>query len=177
MVRNILVVSASRSTLKLFQQHMLSMFPHATVDLAVSGEDAWSRMEVDSSGAISSQPYDVVIVDENLHHLSEGSEHKDGEDSERATPVMTGSQLLQQINESKYCYSDEKLPSTYPSKKQTSLMIGVSANMSDDCDSLQKGGADLLWALPPPKPSNCLRNQLLNTLLSKRGKSVFVCGC
>ncbi|KAL3793774.1 hypothetical protein HJC23_013336 [Cyclotella cryptica] len=177
MVRNVLIVNGSHNILKLLQQHMMSMFPHANVDLAVSGEDALSQMQVDSSGAISSRPYDVVIVDEKLHSLLEGSEHKDGEDLEHATPVMTGSQLLQHINESKYCHPDNREPTSASAKQHISLMIGISANMSEDCDSLQKGGADLLWALPPPKPSNCLRNQLLNTLLSKRGKSVFICGC
>ena len=184
MIRNVLIVDNCRSTLELLQDHIMSMFPHVNVDLIKSGEDALARMKVDSSGEIVSHSYDVIIVDENLNSFLEKSEHKE-DDSEHEQSVMTGSEFLNRINQ---CESTNDSKSTNNSKDETpsnksgtktrrSLMIGISADLGEDCTSLQKGGADLLWSKPPPKPSNCLRNQLLNTLLSKRGKSVFICGC
>eukprot|EP00569_Conticribra_weissflogii_P005358 CAMPEP_0171334510 /NCGR_PEP_ID=MMETSP0878-20121228/4693_1 /TAXON_ID=67004 /ORGANISM="Thalassiosira weissflogii, Strain CCMP1336" /LENGTH=566 /DNA_ID=CAMNT_0011835607 /DNA_START=388 /DNA_END=2088 /DNA_ORIENTATION=- len=67
--------------------------------------------------------------------------------------------------------------SRHSPSRYSSLKIGVSSTLGEDCESLRKGGADLFWGKPPPKPSNGLRNQMLNALLSKRGKSIFICGC
>ncbi|KAL7514276.1 hypothetical protein ACHAXN_011472 [Cyclotella atomus] len=185
MVRRVLIVDSSQATIELMRENILSMFPHVAVDLALTSEDALNRMSVDSSGAIASHEYDIVVVDEHCYNYLEGSEHKEDEDSEHQVS-MTGSQLLKLINDSESNHSSQT-ESNHSSqnsqehksdmKQRRSLMIGVSTELSEDCESLRRGGADLLWSKPPPKPSNCLRNQLLNTLLSKRGKSVFICGC
>lgn len=164
MVRRVLVVNSSRASIELIRDNILSMFSHVAVDLALSVEEALSRLELNSRGEIAGHEYDFVIVDEHCHSSVGGSEHKDDEDSEHLKVEMSGSQLLKRISDSE-------------TGQRKSLMIGVSNDLSEDCDSLRKGGADLLWANPPPKPTNCLRNQLLNTLLSKRGKSIFICGC
>lgn len=178
-------MDSSQATIELMRENILSMFPHVAVDLALTSEDALNRMSVDSSGAIASHEYDIVVVDEHCYNYLEGSEHKEDEDSEHQVS-MTGSQLLKLINDSESNHSSQT-ESNHSSqnsqehksdmKQRRSLMIGVSTELSEDCESLRRGGADLLWSKPPPKPSNCLRNQLLNTLLSKRGKSVFICGC
>ena len=34
-----------------------------------------------------------------------------------------------------------------------------------------------VWSKPLPKRSNGMRNQIINALLSKQGKSIFICGC
>lgn len=189
MVRRVLIVGGPQATIELLREHILSMFPHVAVDLAFTAEDALNRMTLDSSsGAVMHHEYDIVIADEHCYSSLEGSsEHKD-DDSEH--PVsMTGSQLLKLINDSEANLSNGSSQTSEESSgtnlgdqqnsqsnQRRSLMIGVSTDMSEDCESLIQGGADLLWSTPP-KPSNCLRNQLLNTLLSKRGKSVFICGC
>jgi hypothetical protein len=196
MVRRVLIVDSSRATIELMRENILSMFPHVAVDLALTSEDALSRMSVNSSGAVESHEYDIVIVDEHCYNYLEGSEHKEDEDSEHQAS-MTGSQLLKLINDSESNHSSQSGSNHFSQSSQSgsnhfsqnskesrsepkhrrSLMIGVSTELSEDCESLRRGGADLLWPKPLPKPSNCLRNQLLNTLLSKRGKSVFICGC
>ncbi len=75
------------------------------------------------------------------------------------------------------CAAAEASRSRNPPFRYSSLKIGVSSTLGEDCESLRKGGADLFWGKPPPKASNGLRNQMLNALLSKRGKSIFICGC
>ena len=146
-IQHVLIVDTSLSTLKLFKRHILSMFPHAQIHTASSGEEALDKIDRKASDT----RYDLVTVEE---HLDDST-------------GLSGSELLRLLSESE---------NTSPSKKQ-SLKIGVSVSLGEDCESLRKGGADLFWPKPPPKPSNCLRNQVLNLLLSKRGKSLHMCGC
>jgi len=56
-----------------------------------------------------------------------------------------------------------------------SLLIGVSGWLGEDCEKLQRGGADMLWGKPPPVMDNRLRNELLMALLAKRGHPIFIC--
>ena len=176
MVRRVLIVDTSREIIGLLREHILSMFPHVAVDYSMSGQDALNRMKLDSTGDIVSHEYDIIVVDEHCCATSEGSEHNEREDFRRN--VMTGSQLLKLIHESESRHSEKNCCSENSDKSQRkSLMIGMTTDMSEDCNSLRRGGADLLWSKPPPRPTNCLRNQLLNTLLNKRGKSIFICGC
>jgi len=146
-IQHVLIVDNSSSTLKLLKRHILCMFPHARIHTASSGEEALDKID----GNASDISYDLVIVEEYLDDLS----------------GLSGSKLLRLLSESE---------NTSPSRKP-SLKIGVSVSLGEDCESLRKGGADLFWSKPPPKPSNCLRNQVLNLLLSKRGKSIHMCGC
>lgn len=154
MVRRVLIVDSSQSNSDLLQDSIITMFPHAVVDMAINGEDALSPMKLGAMDDIAAHKYDIVIV-EHRSESFEGSEYQ----------KVTGSQLLQLIKSSE----DSTM-------QNISLKIGESANISEDCEQITRAGADLLWAKPPPKPSNNLRNQLLNTLLNKRGKSVFICG-
>jgi len=166
-IQRVLIVDNSPTTLKLFHKHILSMFPHVQIDTAVSGEDALDKIEVDTN-------YDLIIVEERLQQRHSGE--KDD---------LTGSELLRLINEMESSASFHRndtnqergaKPSKIPSRR--SLKIGVSVSLGEDCECLRnKGGADVFWSKPPPKPSNALRNQVMNALLSKRGKSVFICGC
>lgn len=176
-MRSVLIVDNCQSTLKLFRRHILCMFPHVQVDTAMSGEDALDKIEVDTKRV--GLNYDLVVVQERLQQcLSEETNKKELLD-------LTGSELLQLMNEMEASATSNSNGTTQeqamkPSKKSSrrSLKIGVSVSLGEDCESLRnKGGVDLFWSMPPPKPSNGLRNQIMNALLSKRGKSIFICGC
>ena len=187
-VRRALIVDNSRTTLKLLQRHVLTMFPHVQVDMALSVEDALKlvRVELDDSTLDHrhSLGYDIVIAEE---HLQQGpteecnSDHtiEKTNDGMHASNFLTGSELLRHINdvESRCINCQLASDTNHEGMPRKSLKIGTSVNLSEDCESLRRGGADLMWPKPSPVPSSCLRNQLLNTLLAKRGKSVFVCGC
>mmetsp|Transcript_38747 Transcript_38747/g.81473 ORF Transcript_38747/g.81473 Transcript_38747/m.81473 type:complete len:504 (+) Transcript_38747:291-1802(+) len=167
-IQRVLIVDNSPTTLKLFRKNILSMFPHVQID-CVSGEDAIDKIEVDTKRP--GLNYDLVIVEERL---------------QQETQDLTGSELLRLTNEmetSQLFYRNDRIKQkggTKPSKvlSRRSLKIGVSVSLGEDCESLRnKGGADVFWSKPPPKPSNGLRNQVLNALLSKRGNPIFICGC
>lgn len=151
-VRGILIVDNSITSLKLFKRHLLSMFPEAQVLLASSGEEALKLFDVhcDSDQAPS---LDIIVVEQNLPTESSN---------------LSGSDLLAIIN---------FVEKHNPDKRRRSLKIGVSVNLSEDCESLLRSGSDLFWCKPPPKQSNSLRNQILNSLLSKRDKNIFICDC
>jgi CheY-like chemotaxis protein len=161
-MQRVLIVDASPLTLKLFRNHILCMFPMAHVDTAISGKDALDKIEVDSKRRCLN--YDVMIVEERLPGGSVTEE------------LLTGSELLRLVNEMESSISESSISSCGKPTRQ-SLKIGVSVSLGEDCESLRNiGGADLFWSKPLPKPSNGLRNQLMNALLTKRGKSVFICG-
>lgn len=157
MVRRVLIVDSSRSNSELLRDSIIHMFPHVAIDMAVNGEDALSRMQLGDMGDMTAHGYDIVIIEHRSESL-EGLEHKN-------VQKVTDSLLLHLIKSSE----DSTM-------QEISLIIGESANMSEDCEQITRAGADLLWAKPPPKPSNSLRNQLLNILLNKRGKSIFIYG-
>ena len=70
--------------------------------------------------------------------------------------------------------SQPQKSSSRRTQSQRSLKIAVSANLGEDCDALRRGGADLFWPRPLPKSSDRLRNQVMNALLSKRERGIFV---
>ena len=167
-MQRVLIVDSSPMTLKLFRRQVLCIFPHVHIDTALSGEEALDKVGRLDSGL----NYDLIIVEEHLQH----------EDSAESLD-LTGSELLRLLNEMETCVNNDsqKIERNKPSSKmpvsRTSLKIGVSVSLGEDCESLRKGGVDLFWSKPPPKPTDALRNQVMNALLNKRGKSVFICGC
>lgn len=173
-MQRVLIVDSSGMTLKLFTRHILSMFPHVHIDTASSGEDALAKIEILPSKRGPGLNYDLIVVEERL----QSQDHADGNED------LTGSELLRLINEMEASfYSNGIKHSSRPHSKiapsnRKCLKVGVSVSLGEDCESLMnKGGADLFWSKPPPKPSHELRNQMMNALLSKRDKSVFICGC
>jgi hypothetical protein len=52
------------------------------------------------------------------------------------------------------------------------LLIGVSIQPDRDAKTLKEAGADVIWGKPIPRVGDALRNQLLNTLVMKRRRSV-----
>ena len=168
-MQHVLIVDSSPMTLKLFRRQVLCIFPHVHIDLALSGEEALDKVGRLDSGL----NYDLIIVEEHLQH-----------DDSAESLDLTGSELLRLLNEMETSVNNndkQKVERSKPSSKKpgsrTSLKIGVSVSLGEDCESLRKGGADIFWSKPPPKPSDALRNQVMNALLNKRGKSVFICGC
>ena len=153
-MQRVLIVDNCPSSLKLFRRHILCMFPHVHIDCVFTGEQALEKVD-DRSSLVQ---YDLIIVEEHL-------------DDSLGSLDLTGSELLRLLS------INECTKNKMTSSNRSSLKIGVSVSLGDDCDSLRKGGADLFWSKPPPKPSNCLRNQVMNSLLCKRDKSIFICGC
>jgi hypothetical protein len=164
------------------------MFPHVQVDMALSVEDALKlvHLELDDSTLDHrhSLGYDIVIAEEHLQRGPTEECNSDQtvdkkNDGMHASNFLTGSELLRHINdvESRCINCQLASDTNHEGMPRKSLKIGTSVNLSEDCELLRRGSADLMWPKPSPVPSSCLRNQLLNTLLAKRGKSVFVCGC
>jgi hypothetical protein len=52
------------------------------------------------------------------------------------------------------------------------LIIGVSTRVVDDRERLETAGADIVWGKPPPEMNATLRNSLLRTIMTKRGRRV-----
>ncbi|KAL7428944.1 hypothetical protein ACHAXH_000943 [Discostella pseudostelligera] len=173
-LQRVLIVDTSQSSRKLFRRHILAMFPHAQIDVASSGEDVLDKIDVCyERGCIN---YDLVVVEEHLHQSCD----EDATTTSSISLDLTGSEILRLLNEMEVGASNrlEKCAKAKKLDSRKSLKIGVSVSLGRDCESLRnRGGADLFWSKPPPKPSNLLRNQVLNALLSKRGSAVFICGC
>ncbi len=172
-MQRILIVDNSLSSRKLLRRHILSMFPHAHVDLATSGEDVLDRIDVCYEQGCTN--YDLVVVEEHLHSSDEVATT-----CSSSSLDLTGSELLQLLNEMEVgkAVRPEMRDKSKKLDARKSLKIGVSVSLGRDCESLRnRGGADLFWSKPPPKPSNLLRNQVLNALLNKRGSADFICGC
>jgi hypothetical protein len=162
-VKSVLIVDNSLTALNLFKRHVLSMFPAAKVEQAQSGEEALKLLgEAETAEA---PHYDIIIVEENLQTNSSSVPMQHSSDD--TSSPLSGSDLLSVIG-----FVERNSPDT-----RNSLKIGVSVNLAEDCEALLRSGADLFWCKPPPIQTNSLRNQLLNTLLSKRGKNIFICGC
>lgn len=164
-VKSILIVDNSPTTLNLFKRHVLSMFPAAEVEQAQSGEEALELLGKADSDSTKAPNYDIIIVEENLQTIP-SSVPSSSDDQDDTSSPLSGSDLLSVIN-----FVERNSPDT-----RDSLKIGVSVDLAGDCEALLRSGADLFWCKPPPKQSNSLRNQLLNSLLSKRGKNIFICG-
>jgi hypothetical protein len=167
-VKSVLIVDNSITTLNLFKRHVLSMFPEAEIHIAQSCDDALKLLGEVNSDSTKSH-YDIIIVEENLQTSSSSVSmlHHSYDDHNDTSRLVSGSALLSVVD-----FIERNSPTT-----RKSLKIGVSVNLAADCEALLQGGADLFWCKPPPKQSNSLRNQLLNSLLSKRGKNIFICGC
>eukprot|EP00580_Thalassiosira_gravida_P017309 CAMPEP_0201667340 /NCGR_PEP_ID=MMETSP0494-20130426/14059_1 /ASSEMBLY_ACC=CAM_ASM_000839 /TAXON_ID=420259 /ORGANISM="Thalassiosira gravida, Strain GMp14c1" /LENGTH=495 /DNA_ID=CAMNT_0048147249 /DNA_START=221 /DNA_END=1705 /DNA_ORIENTATION=+ len=98
--KRVLIVDNSRMTLKLFRRQILSMFPHVKIDIAVTGEDALGKIEMDSErGCVN---YDLIIVEERLQRTSPTNEMEG----------MTGSELLRLVNEMEASASSSSLSSS-----------------------------------------------------------------
>lgn len=175
--------------------------------MALSGEEALNRINFNSSQASHVYDIIIAEehLYQHPHTLEEEKKDKGGNNPNNdhlhqyQTSDLLGSELLQLVTEIEATFlsngnnSNARVPNPSQHKiegkeessiesqssrrARKSLKIGVSVSLGEDCESLRKGGADIFWSKPPPKPSNGLRNQVLNTLINKRGKTFFICGC
>lgn len=79
--------------------------------------------------------------------------------------MSSGSELIQSIAQ-----GEQNVISTTGERSRCSLLIGVSARLTEDANVLKKSGADILWAKPPPEMNTKQRNHLLKVLMKKRGR-------
>jgi hypothetical protein len=105
-------------------------------------------------------------------------------------PFMSGSQLIEricQIEDQAYApatVQSDPPPivlegkraistsfSTSSIRQYRALKIGVTVNTERDSETLRQSGADIIWPKPPPPIGIVVRNQLLSSLLAKRGMS------
>lgn len=161
-VKSILIVDNSITALKLFKRHLLSMFPEAQIHVAQSGEDALKLFEEHCDSA-EEHYFDIIIVEHNMQSCVPRVPML--ADQNEASNVSGGSELLSIIN-----FIERN-------RRRRSLKIGVSVNLAEDVEAMHRSGADLFWCKPPPKQTKSLRNEILNHLLSKRGKNIFICDC
>jgi hypothetical protein len=116
---------------------------------ASSASDALEQIALHPSSS-----FDILVVEQRLQTpLQQQQQHG-----------QSGSDLFKTLQQLQQQHM--KLPHS------SSLWIGVSTHPKDRA-ILEKSGADLCWGKPPPKMSVELRNQLLQTLLLKRGKTEF----
>ncbi len=135
--------------------------------------------------------FDIIIIEEKLlgapqEKLSTSlmiqhtiSTQPAGDDSiQRRCNMTSGSALIRNLIESERCYcpstsgNHHLAGSTSEMRSRYSLLVGVSAHLSEHQERLEKAGADCVWGKPPPQMNDTLRNDLLKTLIKKRKKRV-----
>lgn len=154
-IRRILVVDPNDLCLKLFTKALKKILPRVVVATAATSEEAVKY--VDQRSGRGSCGFDVIIVEERLNRQQKDSPH--------LTSKHSGSILFQQLAEIELNGLEVAV------KAFKSLFIGVSANPGKDKDSMIQSGADFVWSKPPPRADENMRNQILQTLLQKRGKN------
>lgn len=192
-IRNILVVDPHEIFLALFTKSLRFMFPHSSMATARSAEEALTRIRAaqcafPQSDGGSMHGFDIIIIEEKLlgaplssslmiqHNIST---QPAGDDSiQRRCNITSGSALIRHLIESEryYCPSTSGnhhlAGSTSELRSRYSLLVGVSAHLSEHQERLEKAGADCVWGKPPPQMNGTLRNDLLKTLMKKRKKQV-----
>lgn len=137
----ILIVDPYDICLKLFAKAFKAALPHTTIVTAKSAQQALSRVE-------QHKKFDVVLVEERLKTLRRHCEGAKDFDS-------SGSSLIRKLQES---------------IGGKPLFIATSAHIQQDKGRLNSCGADFLWGKPPPSMTPALVDDLLRTLLIKRGR-------
>jgi len=169
-IRRILMVDPHDIFLALFSKRLQQALPHVTIVTAHSSEEALQVLRQPQQ-----QPFDVIITEERLslfhRHSSlqfsnlantnaSSSISSPTMDSKPQTPApASGSALIGHLKQ--HCSQ----------QYQHSLLIGVSAHWPSDHLIMQQSGADYCWSkAPPPTFHQNLLEELLHTLLLKRGK-------
>ena len=132
--------------------------------------------------------FDVIIVEENLSGAPPGggggharrrendaSTQSAGDDSvQRRWNMTSGSCLCCHLAESQRLYGgdDAGTGGGGGGEVRLTLIIGVSARLEEHRVRLEKAGADCVWGKPPPEMNATLRNDLLRTLMKKRGSRI-----
>lgn len=151
-IQNILVVDPHEVCAKLFARDLKRMIPNVNVSSAHSSEEARKQM--------ADTKFDIIIVEERLRHC-----HQHGSPDQWTTKAeevwrTSGSAFIKVLAQEKQACTPE----------ERCLFIAVSAHLDKDKDKMQKNGADFLWAKPPPRMDEIIRDVLLKALLVKREK-------
>ena len=162
-LQTIMVVDPHDVCLQLFRKSLMSVLPRTAHIVTVdSSSDALKQLE-------QGKRFDMIIVEERLHlfrkqgssgSVSTSSSNDDPEgDRPILNPPKSGAELIQSLSNS---------PVT-----SHSLLIGTSAHMEEDKAKLQKSGADFCWSKPPPHMDQIFVEELLKTILMKRGRNIL----
>jgi hypothetical protein len=200
-IRRVLVVDTNQDLLDCIVRGVRQIMPHdVSISTASSSTDAKFQVqkyldkdyssntkEGDDADPVEWSPvgFDVIIVGEKLERNMEGTTNVSG------TTVLSWinkvSTLISWINKvssesggfglaEKNNYYQEVKGTTFSMSNREPLLIGTSSFLSGDSERLTKSGVDYLWGSPPPTMDASLRNELLMTLLNKRGISSVVIG-
>ena len=140
-IRNVLVVDPHDTCLKLFSNDFRSMIPDVNVCAARSSEEAMKLIECNYR-------FDIVVVEERLKPL-----HRHAR--EKSRDFFSGSEFIKTLSKE---------------MGNKCLFIAVSAHLDKDKETMQKSCADFIWAKPPPRMDEIMRDVLLKAILIKRGK-------
>ena len=154
-IRNILVVDPRDVCAKLFARDLKRMIPNVNVSSSRSSEEARKRM--------ANTQFDIIIVEERLKLC-----HQRGSSDQWTTKAeeewrASGSAFIKVLAQEKQAGPPE----------DRCLFIAVSAHLEKDKDKMQTNGADFLWAKPPPRMDEIVRDVLLKALLVKRDKQAL----
>ena len=141
-IRKVLMVDPHDIFLTLFSKRLQQAMMHVQIFTAHSSEEALELC--------AKQSFDMIITEERLslfHRHTGGSK------------VTSGSALLGHLRQHS------------PKQFQHALLIGVSAHWQSDHATMVKSGADYCWSkAPAPILNQSVLEELLHTLLLKRGK-------
>mmetsp|Transcript_4643 Transcript_4643/g.6083 ORF Transcript_4643/g.6083 Transcript_4643/m.6083 type:complete len:407 (+) Transcript_4643:18-1238(+) len=193
-LQTILIVDRYDLFLGLFAKGLKSMLPHVQIAVAHTAEEAvqiidQARSLIHPEDGGATHGFDMIITEERLHSSDDG----DGTQKSR----MSGSDLIEAIAKEekimdtaastvaklssslpfsyswgRWGFQHTKSHNTDNEKPRLPLLIGVSANPKEDGDRLLKAGSNFVWGKPPPTMNDKLRNELLVSLLKKRGKDL-----
>lgn len=142
-IRRILMVDPHDIFLALFSKRLHQAMPHPVEILTAHSSD-------EALDLCSKHSFDVIITEERLSLFHR---HTGG------TKVTSGSALLGHLRQHA------------PQQFQSTLLIGVSAHWQTDHATMVNSGADYCWSkAPAPTLNKAMLEELLHTLLMKRGK-------
>lgn len=154
-IQNILVVDPHEVCAKLFARDFKRMIENVNVCTACSSEEARKRIA-------ETKHFDIIIVEERLKPFRRQAPDQ-WTTKQEEQGHLSGSEFIKALAQEK-----EAVP---PEDK--CLFIAVSAHLDKDKEKMQRNGADFLWAKPPPKMDEIVRDVLLKALLVKREKQTL----
>eukprot|EP00592_Proboscia_alata_P009528 CAMPEP_0194359670 /NCGR_PEP_ID=MMETSP0174-20130528/6951_1 /TAXON_ID=216777 /ORGANISM="Proboscia alata, Strain PI-D3" /LENGTH=530 /DNA_ID=CAMNT_0039130715 /DNA_START=266 /DNA_END=1858 /DNA_ORIENTATION=+ len=162
-IRSVLIVDKYDIFLKLLSKSLLSIMPHLHIKTAISAEKALAYL--DSNPQTPS--FDMIVIEERLPRCYNNA--RVAPTKSNCTALLSGSQLLNRIHQLEQHHLSS-LEKNTEKRKHDTLVVGMSAYINEDGIKLKAAGADLLWNKPPPTMDMCLCNEILHTILEKRGK-------
>jgi len=201
-IKRVLIIEPHPIFCDIYVRSIKKMFPHVSISTAKNSVDAVKQIDqmpnleekITIEKKRRSDSFDIIIVEERLSGQRIYCENKENVVNSPTKKSLSGSEILRKIktlcssNEKKSRYDNHVVSSQYNDERKIHysdlmcasnrlpLLIGTSSYLGEDCPQLARSGADVLWGKPPPKMDEVLRNELLTTLLQKRGLSDVICG-